>query len=297
MFSMTEKEIFALLPKRDPAGHKYSFGAVLSVCGCVNYPGAAVLAAQGAVGIGTGLVTAAFPKPAYAAIAPQLPLCPLLPCAATRKGMFRFLGQRKLTEALSGKSAVVLGCGLGRTAETTRFARKFIRIVLKKDLPFVIDADGINALAAHRNRLPEPLGTRCVLTPHEGEMARLMGMDTAQVRQNRETTAALCAARYGCVVVLKGAGTLVAAPERETFFCTTGNDGLAKGGSGDLLAGMVAGFCAQGQDAYTAAICAVSLHGAAADLCAKELSRRGMSPLACLDALKMLLRMAQEDGF
>ncbi|MDR3314163.1 MAG: NAD(P)H-hydrate dehydratase [Oscillospiraceae bacterium] len=282
-------DALALLPQRDPAGHKGSFGHVLSVCGSQRYPGAAVLAALGAAHCGAGLVTAAFPLAAYPAIAPQLTVAPLLPLPGNRQGTLRIAALPALLGAMSGKTALLLGCGLGLNGDTRAITETLLR---EAPCPLVLDADGINAAAAHIDCLRKahnPAAPR-VLTPHPGEMARLTGVRAEAIQQNREDTALAFAREFGVVLVLKGAGTVVAAPEGDRLYINpTGNDGMAKGGSGDLLAGMLAALLAQGMPAFEAACCAVYLHGLAGDRAAARYSRRGVTPPDCLAALKELL--------
>ena len=286
---MTENEIMALLPVRDPVGHKGSFGHVLSICGSERYQGAAVLAALGAVHCGAGLVTAAFPRAAYAPIAVKLTVTPLLPLPGNRQGTLHVSALPQLREAIQGKNSVLLGCGLGLNADTKEIVRTLLREI---SCPLVLDADGINALAAHMDSLK--VGFRAcalpVLTPHPGEMTRLTGLSIAEIEQNREEIACRFAAEHRVVLVLKGSHTVVAAPGRASTVCgLPPNSGLAKGGSGDLLAGMLASLLAQGMAPFEAAVCAVHLHAMAAQRAAARLSARGMTALDCVEELKRIL--------
>ena len=284
-------DIQKLLPKRGQDSHKGDFGHLLSVCGSERYQGAAVLAALGAVRCGAGLVTAAFPRAAYAPIAAKLTTTPLLPLPGNRQGTLHVSALPPLREAIKGKSAVLLGCGLGLNADTKEIVQTLLSEIA---CPLVLDADGINAVAAHMHGEGEsnPLGRdsrACalpVLTPHPGEMARLAALTIEEIQRDRVQCAQQFANTYHCVLVLKGAGTVVAAPGREAYVNATGNAGLAKGGSGDLLAGMTASLLAQGMDAYDAAVCAVYLHGLAADRAAARFSQRGMTALDCARELK-----------
>jgi len=284
MNSLTENDIKKRLPARDPEGHKGSFGHVLSICGCERYQGAAVLAALGALHCGAGLVTAAFPRQAYAPIATKLTATPLLPLPGNRQGTLHLSALPILREHLRGKTAVLLGCGLGLNADTIEITHSLLREVT---LPLVLDADGINAAAMHINILKEYAGKALVLTPHPGEMSRLTGLPVEEIQRSREEIARQFAEEYNCVLVLKGARTVIAAPSLPPDTCPLPpNSGLAKGGSGDLLAGMLAALLAQGMEPYEAAVCAVYLHGYAAQRAAARLSERGMTPLDCADELK-----------
>ncbi|MDR2525703.1 MAG: NAD(P)H-hydrate dehydratase [Oscillospiraceae bacterium] len=281
------------LPRRNPAGHKSDFGHLLSVCGCLHYPGAAVLAARGAVRCGVGLVTAAFPLAAYPAIAPQATETPLLPLPSNRAGTLRLAALPALKQALFGKQALLLGCGLGFNADTIALTETMIADCV---CPAVLDADGLNAAAvgicagdAHIHFLRKAQAP-LVLTPHPGEMARLTGMNVSEIQQNRTQVALDFARENGVVLVLKGEKTVVADADGGRYYRnTTGNDGMAKGGSGDLLAGMLASFLAQGMVPFAAACFAVYLHGLAGDRAAARLSRRGMTPHDCMAELPMLL--------
>jgi len=278
-----------LLPQRDPCGNKGDFGHVLSVCGCERYQGAAALAALGAVHCGAGLVTAAFPRQIYAPLAAKLTVTPLLPLPGNRQGTLHVSALPALREALAGKSAVLLGCGLGLNADTEEIALALLREIA---CPLVLDADGINAVAAHIDVLKATPCDMPVLTPHPGEMSRLTGLPIAEIQLDREDAAARFAEEHGCVLVLKGAQTVVAAPGRAPFTTPLPpNSGMAKGGSGDLLAGMLASLLAQGMAPFEASVCAVLLHGLAGLRAAERTSRRGMTALDCLEELKGLLSL------
>jgi len=278
-----------LLPFRDPQGNKSTFGHVLSICGCERYQGAAVLAALGAIRCGTGLITAAFPRQAYAPIAAKLTEAIMLPLPGNRQGTLHVSALPMLREALQGKSVVLLGCGLGLNANTIELTRTLLQEIT---LPIVLDADGlqatgINAATAHKLTL----GRHFILTPHPGEFARLTGLSVEEIQRNRTQLAQQFAEDHSCVLVLKGAGTVVAAPGHVPYINTTGNAGLAKGGSGDLLAGIIASLLAQGMPPFEAAACGVYLHGMAADRVAERLSQRGMTALDVANELPGMLSL------
>ena len=278
-------KIKSMLPARNPEGNKGTFGHVLSVCGCERYQGAAALAALGAVHCGAGLVTAAFPRQIYAPLAAKLTVTPLLPLPGNRQGTLHVSALPALREALPGKSAVLLGCGLGRNADTIEIVRTLLGEIT---CPLVLDADGINAVAGHI----DVLKATHILTPHPGEMARLTGLSIEEIEQDRAGIAGQFAEEHGCVLVLKGARTVIAAPGREAFVSPLPpNSGMAKGGSGDLLAGMTASLLAQGMEPFEVAVCAVLLHGLAGLRAAGRYSQRGMTALDCLEELKGLLSL------
>ena len=168
-------------------------------------------------------------------------------------------------------------------------------LLCQTKIPTVLDADGINCIAAHKDIL-KTVQAPLVLTPHPGEMARLTGMTTAQVQASRPTLAAEFAAEYGVVLVLKGHHTVIAAPDGRQWVNPTGNAGMARGGSGDLLAGMIAAFLAQGLSAEDAAVLGVWLHGAAGDICAQKHSRTAMQPHELLNVLpELFLNLEKQD--
>lgn len=262
-----------LLPKRNSVSHKGDYGKVLSVCGSMKYPGAAVLAATGAVKTGAGLVFAAFPEKAYPAIAAKLtePVMLSLPCC--EEGFFARGAINTLIEETQKADCTLIGCGMGQTLATASVFEEVLAACKNK---VVIDADGINLLGTNINML-EAVKGRAVITPHPGEMARLFGLTTEQVNANRIPLAAALAKKYGITVVLKGANTVVSDGNR-IYVNRTGNPGMARGGSGDLLAGMVAGLLAQGFEPFEAAVAAVHIHGKAGDIAAKTNSVYGMTP-------------------
>ena len=270
MEPITQELVRSLLPSRDPAGHKGTFGKVYIYGGCVGYTGAPVYAGEAAARTGSGLVFVGVPEAVYPIAATRCAVSMVHPVPAPYPA---------LLERVRSCDAALIGPGLGRAAETEETVLSLLR-----DLPgpVVLDADGINAAAAHMDRLEgrRDQGRVTVLTPHEGEFSRLGGglVPGPASPGQREQAAAAFARRYGCVLVLKGPGTVVAAPDGRTLVNTTGNCGMAKGGSGDMLAGMLLSLIGQGAAALDAAVCAVWLHGRAGDLCARELSEYAMTP-------------------
>ncbi len=271
-FTFTDKPM-PILPARKSDAHKGDFGKVLSICGSMKYPGAAVLAATGAVRIGAGLVFAAFPEKAYPAITSKLTEPIMLPLPCCEDGFLARGALERLLPEIEKADTVLIGCGLGQTLGT---ASVFEEALAACKNNVVIDADGINLLSLNIN-IPEAIKGHTVITPHPGEMARLVGLTAQQVNSNRLALTKAVAREYGIVVVLKGANTVVSDGER-TYINRTGNPGMARGGCGDLLAGMTAGLLAQGFEPFEAAVAAVYLHGKAGDEAAKKLSVHGMTP-------------------
>lgn len=263
-----------LLPSRPPAAHKGDFGRVLVVGGSNQYVGAAQMAAEAALRGGAGLVTLAAPFQ----VAPLSPEIMRLPLAAPA-GYLTADRLPLLQDFLAANNpALALGMGLGRAAETCALARDLMRT----EQPKVIDADGLFALAE------EPLcPPNAVLTPHSGEMARLLGdgWTAERVEADRLTALRQCVAKYQAVVALKGQHTLIGAPvqpggeEMRIWVNSTGNPGMATGGSGDVLAGLIASWLAQGLECWQAAALAVYLHGLAGDLAAAAKSQYAMTAL------------------
>lgn len=280
--TITPESVWAHIPPRARDSHKGSFGAVLVVAGSACYRGAASLAVEGALRTGAGIVTLASVEPVLAAVSARLPECCLCPCLAGAEGG---ISPRSLPNITRQKATtLLLGPGLGYTAQSAARAAE-TRELVEKLLPgfggsAVLDADGLNAAAQllpYFGTVPHPTG-ELILTPHPGEMSRLSGLSMAEINEDRVEIALQYAKAWNAVVVLKGAGTVVAAPDGRCCVNTTGNPGLSRGGSGDALAGMTAALLACGLPAYEAAACAVYLHGAAADRAAALRGEYGMLP-------------------
>ena len=283
-YTFSNKEVRAAFPTRPAVSNKGDFGKVLCICGSRGFAGAAVLAASGALRSGAGLVYAAFPQSAYPAVGAKLTEAVLLPCPDDVEGRFACASIPYLAEAMQGKQAIVLGCGLGQSAGTRELAEF---VLSNASCPVVLDADGLNLLSSDISILRKAK-CRLYLTPHPGEMARLLGVSVSEVQKDRVKSASDFAAQYGVTLVLKGANTVVAgAKGGAVFINTTGNSGLAKGGSGDFLAGLLGGLIAQG--VHFPAETAVYLHGLCADRAAEKLSMRGMLPTDCIRELPLVL--------
>lgn len=272
------EEVSGLLPKRPVAGHKGTFGHVLVVAGSPGFTGAAVLAGLGVLRAGAGLVTVACPegcRVTVAAVRPEL-LTVGLP-----EGPDGRLAPQAGTAALRrpGFSAVVAGPGLGATPDVRRAVLDLLMGAAGR-LPVVLDADALNALALEGPESVAAVLRRAdvpvVLTPHPGEMARLLGSTVASVQADRLGVALEAARSWRAVVVLKGAGTVVAAPDGRLWLNATGGPALATGGTGDVLAGAIGGLAAQGLGSLEAALLGVCLHGLAGDAASLEVGSRGL---------------------
>lgn len=271
---LTETQIWQALAVRPAQSHKGSYGRALAVAGSTRYRGAAALATEGLLRGGAGLVTLATVEAAAAAVLPRLPEAMILPCRTDEAGGIHSRELPRLLDALHGCSALLMGPGLGNTHST---AALVAGLVPAARCPVVLDADALNT-AAEMDALPRPEQGTLILTPHPREMARLCGCSAAEVQAHREEAACGYAQAHQCVLVLKGHHTLIAGPDGCCVENLTGNPGLARGGSGDVLAGLIAAFAAQGIPAFWAAAAAVYLHGAAADACAARLGQYGMLP-------------------
>lgn len=279
---ITEEFVWQNIPRRARDSHKGTFGTVLAVAGSAYYCGAALLAVEGALRTGAGIVTLASVEPVLAAAVARTPECCLCPCIAGAEGG---ISPESIQRIQRQKATVLLlGPGLGGAAQSAARAAE-TRALVQTLLPAfagsaVLDADGLNAAAqllAAGEAFPHPAG-ELIVTPHPGEMARLTGLSAAQINADREETARTYAQKWNAVVVLKGSCTVVAAPDGRVRVNPTGNPGLARGGSGDVLSGMTAALLACGLPAFEAAACAVYLHGAAADRAAAVLGEYGMLP-------------------
>lgn len=273
---ITAEHVKGILPLRDPLGHKGTFGKVYGLFGAVGYTGAPYLAAEAAVRSGSGLVFLGVPEGIWPIVAGKCDSA--MPSPLPEKdGGVSLAAQPIVREKLWGMDAFAMGCGLGRGAET----EQLVRALLDTPLPLVLDADGINALQGHIDDIDRRRILPTVLTPHAGEFARIGGDHAAA----REEAARAFAAAHQVVLVLKGPGTVVAAPDGRVMVNTTGGSGLAKGGSGDILTGMVLSLLGQGMDAFDAACTAVFVHGLAGDMAAKEKGARSATPMDVLAAL------------
>jgi NAD(P)H-hydrate epimerase len=273
-----EPHEFAQLPLvRTVDSHKGMYGHALVVAGSVGKSGAAVMAGYAALRSGIGLVTIATPDvilPVVASAHPELMTEPLL---ATSEGTvaIRNLAEHRFERIGEGKTVLALGPGLGLHPETQDFIRK---VVLQTELPIVLDADGLNGFGGNADSLRNRRSKFLAITPHPGEMARLLMRSTKDVQEDRLSTAQEAAHRWNAHVILKGSHTIIVSPDGSAFVNTSGNPGLAKGGSGDVLTGILAALTAQFKtDDWSRVIAlGVYLHGKAAEFAAKDTDESGL---------------------
>jgi len=284
--SLVEPAEFRLLfAPRPPGAHKGTFGHVLVVAGSRSKPGAAAMTGLGALRAGAGLVTVATAESAAPVVMAHAPELMIEPLPETSGGAIsREAAGRLFEKVLPGKTVVALGPGLGTEPPTVELVR---RLVMECELPMVVDADGLNALAGWSFQAKQFR----VLTPHPGEMARLLGTTTRQILEDRLGQARQLAANTGCLVVLKGQRTIIAQPDGRAWVNPTGSPALATGGSGDILTGLVAGVLAQhpGQK-LQAVLAGVYLHGLCGELAARRWTEFCVKATDLLESLPDAIR-------
>jgi len=289
-----ESDLRAAYPRRAPSAHKGTFGHVLVAAGAVGKTGAALLSGTSALVAGAGLVTVATPAPALALVAPGRPELMTEPLPVTGSGSLDREAASRAVSLAKKRDALVIGPGLGQEAPVREFVRETLRAY---EGPVIVDADGLNALAG-TERIPRATDTLrrsapVVVTPHPGEMARLAGVSTAEVQRRRLETARAFAVETGAVVVLKGQRTIVARPDGAACVNPTGNPGMATGGTGDVLSGIVGALLARGLDGWTAAVAGVYLHGAAGDDAALRLGEESLTASDLFVSIPNVLRRIQ----
>lgn len=272
--------VLKMIPDRDPWGHKGSFGKVLLLCGSRGYTGAAYLSSMGALRSGAGLVFLGVPESIYEIEAVKLNEPVVFPLP-DRNGMLSREAIPLILDRLPRMDAVLIGCGLGIGPDTEEIVRT---VLVHAQCPVVVDADGISLLKPHKDLLR---GRKhpTVLTPHDGEFTRIGGT----LGSDRMSSAAEFSREWNCVVLLKGHRTCIT-DGAVHYRNTTGNPGMAVGGSGDVLAGIIVSLLGQGLDPLEAAACSAWLHGAAGDRCAAEIGQYGMLPTDMLHALPRLMK-------
>ncbi len=280
MRKLDHDKVLSILPDREADAHKGNFGKILLLCGSRGYTGAAYLAAMGALRCGAGLVYLGVPESIYVIEAVKLNEAIVFPLP-DENGAWSEAAIPEILERLSGMDAVLIGPGLGQTAGT--FA--VVKAVLEHTrCPVVLDADGINLIAAHKD-IVRGRTAPTILTPHAGEFSRLGG----NTQEDRVVAAEKTAKDMDCIMLLKGHRTVIT-DAATTYINMTGNPGMAVGGSGDVLAGMITALIGQGIPPLQAAACGAWLHGAAGDLCAAEIGQYGMLPTDMVNVLPRLLK-------
>ena len=292
-FSMATVDlIITWLPKRPADSHKGTFGRAMIVAGSINYTGAAILSAQGALRTGAGLVTLAIPSNLHSAVVSAIPEATYLLLPHTM-GIINEQAIPIVKNNLEGYSALLIGPGLGNTVESRRFLETFLTPAertrwtgfvpqekaaeLPSEIlpPMIIDADGLNILSEIRD-WHRYLPANTILTPHPGEMARLTGLSTTDINANRYEIAIHWAQTWNHIVLLKGANTIIASPEGTAIVLPFSNPGLSTAGTGDVLAGTIAAMLSQGLNPFQAAVTGAYLHGLAGEICRRRIGTAGM---------------------
>ena len=280
VYNLDHNAVLECLPDRDLQSHKGDFGKILLLCGSKGYTGAAALAAMGALRTGAGLVYLGVPECIYGIEATKL-LEPVVIPLPEENGKLSISAWEAISGILPNMDAVLFGPGLGRSAAVSVLLSK---LLLHFDGPIVLDADGINCLGEHKD-IVRGRTAPTVITPHQGEFDRFCGKPC----EDRIGDAVSLAAELGIIVVLKGHHTVIT-DGVEVYINKTGNPGMAVGGSGDVLAGMVVSLIGQGIAPLKASASAAWLHGAAGDICAKELGQYGMLPSDMLSVIPRLMK-------
>ena len=277
---LSAEDVSALLPPRDPMAHKGDFGKLLLLCGSRGYTGAAYFAAMGALRAGAGLVFLGVPESIYVIEAVKLNEAVVFPLP-DKQGILSAEAIPQILQRLPDMDAVVVGPGLGQSEDTFQITAAVLQ---NAGCPVILDADGINLVSGHKDLL-RGRDKPTILTPHEGEFLRLWG----PVGKDRMASAATAARELNSILLLKGHETCITDGYAE-YRNPTGNPGMAVGGSGDVLAGIIAGLIGQGLSPLEAAACGAWLHGRAGDVCAQELGQYGMLPSDMLQVLPRLLK-------
>ncbi len=275
-----EECAFALEP-READTHKGSYGRVLIIAGAPGMAGAAALTARGALRGGAGLVTVGAPDSVAEIVASLVAEALVRPHAADSDGGLGLAAKAGLTALAGAADVIAVGPGVGTSEETQQLVRE---LVVESPAPVVLDADGLNAFGGDPEVLRE-IGPPCVLTPHPGELARLLGMSTADVQADRLAAVRTLAERSGAIVILKGYRSLVCDPQRTVAINPTGNPGMATGGSGDVLTGLLAALIGQGMEPFAAARLGAFLHGEAGDIAAERVGEISLIASDIVDAL------------
>ena len=279
MKKLDHEAVLSILPDRAIDAHKGDFGRVLLLCGSKGYTGAAYLAAQACLRSGAGLVFLGVPESIYAIEAVKLNEAIVFSLPDT-EGKFSEDAIPEILERLPRMDAVLVGPGLGQSEAVFQVVKAVLE---NAACPLVLDADGINVTAPHKD-LVRGRTAPTILTPHAGEFARLGGDPGG-----RQAAAETMARDLGCIVLLKGHGTVIT-DGGCTYINMTGNPGMAVGGSGDVLAGIITALLGQGIEPQEAAACGAWLHGAAGDICAAEIGQYGMLPADMVNVLPRLLK-------
>ncbi|MHB8173508.1 MAG: NAD(P)H-hydrate dehydratase [Nitrospirota bacterium] len=278
---LTSAHVRGLLPKREPDSHKGTYGHLLIIAGSAGKTGAAALAARAALRCGAGLVTLAVPESLNDIFEEKLTEEMTVPLPETNERSLSYKALDKLLALMEGKTAVAIGPGISRNADTARLVRELLP---RLKVPTVLDADALNILSEDETPL-DSMTVPVILTPHPGEAGRLLGVPAVEVQSDRPGAALALAKAHRCIVALKGARTLIAFQDGTFYVNPTGNPGMATAGTGDVLTGIISSFLAQGLQAAEAALLGVYAHGFAGD---KAMEEKGCSGLIAGDIIEAM---------
>ena len=283
----------SVLPRRPLGANKGTFGRVLVAAGSINYIGAAYLACSGAIRVGAGLVTLATATSLQPILASKLTEVTYLPLPESNPGIVSYEAARLIQQEISGYNVLLLGCGLGQSQSAIGFIKATLLTSPPKLPPLILDADALNTIAKIPNWWQQ-LTNDAILTPHPGEMARLSGSSVEEVQSDRVGTAKRAASEWHKTIVLKGAYTVITAPDGQCRISPIANPGLASAGTGDVLAGAIAGLLAQGLTLFEAATLGVHLHGKAGEMVKARLGNIGMIASDLLPVLPLVIKQLKE---
>ena len=291
--SLDIKTASKLLPKREPFSHKGSFGRALLICGSKTMVGCCVLATEGALRSGAGLVTLAFPDCLYTSLTSRLTENLFLPLTTDNEGSIGSDSINTILNVCKNSDVIMVGCGLG----TSKSVKELVKaLIIQNDKPLIMDADALNCLSEFNDIL---LNKKCevLLTPHPGEMSRLCGLSVSDVEANREEIIVEFCKTYKVNVLLKGHETLICNSDANSLYINkTGNTGLSKGGAGDLLSGIVAGLTpAMNGNVFDSAVLGAFVHGMSADLLKQEMSEYSILPSDCAKALGRVYSLIENE--
>lgn len=284
--AITDESFRRPFPARVRSSHKGSYGRLLNIAGCLNYNGAAAMSTKAALRTGVGLCTLAAPRTVVTMLAPSIHETTYLSLPETEDGFADASAARVILQNIKAATAVCIGCGMGNNEATRNIVENVIR---NTNCPVIIDADGINSISRNIDILKERKG-EIILTPHVMEFSRISGLSVDEIQADRINAAKDFAEKYDVTVVLKGANTVIASHNGEVYVNICGNPGLAKGGSGDVLTGIIGAMAAQGIAPARAAACGVYCHALASDILAETMPMESMLPCDIIETLPKVFR-------
>jgi len=289
VYRVDGEDVRQVLPKRPASVHKYSVGKIFVLAGSRGFTGAPYMCAQAAMKSGAGAVILGVPKSLHVMMARKVTEVMVIPLEETAEGSVSFSALPVIFEKIRWANVIVVGPGLSDDRETQRLLMELIRSIRK---PLVIDADGLKAVSEN-SEIVRRRKHDTILTPHVGELSRIIGMKGNEIESLRVSVAQANAKKLGCILALKGAPTVTTNPKGLAYLNSTGNPGMATAGAGDVLAGIVAGFVGQGMPAAEATYAGVFIHGLAGDIAAKMLGQKSMLALDILDHIPDALKQVE----